>query len=217
MSDKERILLTIIRELQTMLVLARGAYQLDFHDRSAGREYVHFEHREYDKIKPGDLVICQTSGIHDFTVGFVVDKFDPDWHGLLLREIGTERTCRMSNERYYCIVGLSEHDLWEGGKHQFDLKVKKAFWKTNEDWYRFGGLRFNDDGTATMTVREKFGGCCTNGDESVPFEVTMPWNKRTSVKKIVEALIAGGVGTRKFERRRPTGKPAGSLIAMEAT
>jgi len=38
MSDKERILLTIIRELQTMLVLARGAYQLDFHDRSAGRD-----------------------------------------------------------------------------------------------------------------------------------------------------------------------------------
>jgi hypothetical protein len=196
--DKERILTHIIRELLSTQIM-KMPWNMDYSD-GRGRTYVHFVSGE-EAVQPGDLVICFTSGIHDFTISWVVEKLA--YSEYLLREIGSNRTCRMGNESVYIIRGLTEPWTWEGDKYDLYRKVWKAFWKAGDDWYRFGGLTFNDQGEAVMTVREKFGGMLSvsSGQESVPFTVTMPWTKRTSVKAITKALIDGGVGTHKFERR----------------
>ncbi len=205
--DRERILVHIIRELLTTQIL-RMPWNTNYRDATlSNREYVHFVSGD-EAVKPGDLVICNTSGVHDFTIAWMVEKLA--YSEFLLREIGSERTCRMSNESVWIIRGLTEPWTWEGDKYQFYKKVWNAFWKAGDDWYRFGGLAFNENNDAVMTVREKFGGALSlsSGEESVPFTVTMPWSKRTSVKAITAALIAGGVGTRKFERRPKAEQPS---------
>lgn len=204
--DKERLLVYLITELCSTQLMT-GGFRRDWKRVGNDSEYVHFEFTDYEDLKVGDLVCCQTSGIHAFTIGYIVAKTDPDWHGCTIREIGSSRTCNISNESFYAIRGLDEPWTWEGDDYQFYCKVVKAFWKTGDDWYRFGGLKFNDDGTATMTVREKFGGALGTDQESVPFDVTTKWAPKMSIKSIVQVLKDGGVGTRKFERR-PTGKPA---------
>jgi hypothetical protein len=198
--DKERLLVHIIRELLSTQIM-KMPWNMNYSRIGGGGDYVHFAIGD-EAVQPGDLVICNTSGVHDFTIAWVVEKLA--YAEFLLREIGSQRTCRMGNESVYIIRGLTEPWTWEGERYEFYRKVWKAFWKAGDDWYRFGGLAFNEAGEAVMTVREKFGGMLSSrsGEESVPFTVTMPWDKRTSIRAIAAALVAGGVGTRKFERRK---------------
>lgn len=201
MTNKERILMKIIQELRFSQTLApavgfRG-YDKENWIGSDGREYVHFGSYVQDKeLRVDDLVLCATSGMgnpHEFTVGFIHEIVG--FGDCVIREIGTDRLCRISNEQFIPIKGLKDYQLWEKDKYEFSVKVHKAFAKGDEDWYRYGGLDFEDD-EAIIWIREKFGGLTK---PSKPFAAKMKWNKKTTIKAILGAMKEAGYGTRKFD------------------
>lgn len=164
----------------------------------------------------GSLVVCQTSGIHDWTVAFVADICGKDacGHIVLLREIGSNRTCRMGNESYYTIHGLCESDLLEGQKYQFYRLCHLTIGRLGDDWRRFSHIEFMDDTLARVFIREKFGGG-QPGSESQPFPIEIVWNrKRLSQKTLFVELEAGGYSTREFVRT-PKAESHGSVTMIE--
>lgn len=214
MNDKERILMTIIDELNSASVLApRDAKQRGWEIGDAayvddsGHEYVHFAPWIGDEdIRPGELVWARTGSIGDFKIGFVVRRLGCG--RFLIREIGSNRTCDYSNERFIPIRGLSKIDLLEGDKYQFYLKVLKAFARGDDLWHRYGGVEI-EDGKAVIWVRERYGGLKT---PTKPYPVTMTWTPKTSIKAILDALRDGGYGTRKFEPVTPPEESPDSAV-----
>ena len=191
MDDKTRILTTIIKELYFSQNRGMAAKKLN------GEDHVHFSNPYDYEAKVGDLVFCVGSGIHDWTVGFVDSIYEN--HHFVIKEIGTDRLCNVSNESFSKIKGLNYETLLLGNERKFRTKVLKAFGRGDEYWYRYGGVRF-DKNHAVIIIREAFGGMRKSDDEeSTPFEVEMKWDSRTSIKKILETMIEQGYGTKKFE------------------
>ena len=199
MTDKERMLTYLLAWL------ARPDYRAS-RDRQLDKGGPWLDWRD-DEIRRGDLVICRTSwgrGVHPFVVGYVVDVYSRS--DVLLRELGGRRLCRMSNEGFYTVRGMSDRDLelLPGRWYRLYRKVLKAFRRGGSWSHLFGGLDFNDDGTATIWVREKWGGRGKdeNGQptRSKPYPVTMRWNSRTTIKAILAAMQEAGYDEREFER-----------------
>lgn len=190
-TDRERILTTLVRELHTTAILAPHAspWHESSYQRRSGGVYVHFAH--YRRPVPGDLVMGQSGNVNGWKIAWYVHDI-PD--GALLREIGSDRTCRYTNESFAPIVGMCPDDLLDGDKRTMNAKVVAAFQRGGEYRYRNGGCTFEGD-EVVMCVREVF---CGIRRESHPFYVRMKWNKRTTIKAILEALRAGGYGTRDF-------------------
>lgn len=168
--------------------------------------YVPVHIAKYREPVPGDLVL-----------GFCIRKADPfclSWlvrrlgdSEYLLREIGTQRTARYWNVQFNAVVGLPPSILLEGDRRGFYWNVMTVM-SREADWaYRFGGVDFDGE-RATIWIREVFNGRDVDGTESKPFGVEMPWSKRTTRKAILAALLAGGLNTRKFERKPADGKSA---------
>lgn len=187
MDDKTRILTLLVRELASTSVLATIP---DVGWSKPVRVAL------LRKPQKGDLVVCATSPLSHWTVA-VVHEARSDQE-CVLREIGSERLCRMGNERFYVLANVAPADLFEGKQQEFHLKVRKAFDHGN-GLHVFGGLEF-DGGTAAVTVRERFGGLIA-GKESVPYVLQIPWRDRPSIKKIVKSLLDAGWMTREFELR----------------
>ncbi len=222
MTDKERILTHLVNGLASAQLLARGRryYQEDF-ERRPGKPaegyYVHVAF--YREPVPGDLVLCQTSGTHPWTVAWFVEWQAKDRGLALLREIGSERLCNMGNESFKPIVGMQPLDLLEGEQRQFYHRVLRAFGRGNEYAYRFGGLDFPEKRLARIWIREVFGGHLHGSNqESVPFSVEIAFDRRApGVKRILEAMRAAGYGTRAFDRRpvEPPPTEPQRVIAVE--
>lgn len=194
LSDRERILMYIVDQLSATLLLApacRGYRKEDFTSPSLG-EMCHFAH--YDKPQPGDLVLAKTGGIGEFKIGWFVESRQGNFGGAVIREIGSDLLCNYDNESFVPIRGLHKSMLYEGEQRAMYQKVLRAFRKGDEYLYRFGGLDFYGEEIA-ITVREVFGGLGGNSD---PFDVRMKWNKRTSVKRILQTMREQGYGTRSF-------------------
>lgn len=196
MNDKERILTTILDQFYyTQTLCFHSPKENDF-IKSGGDTYVHFGAYDDRKIKVGDLVMGKTGKVHDFKIGFVheiLSKFE-----MVIREIGSNKLCNYSNESFTRIVGLKPSDLYEKGQYGFYQKVLKAFTRGNEYSYRYGGLEFLGDNIAKIWIREAFGGF---GEcKSCPFSFKIEWNKRTTIKEILNLMIENGYGTKKFER-----------------
>jgi len=197
MTDKERILLTIIRQLSSTetLVMDRPWNPKKYEG------HVHFAPwlaSNDNEIKPGMLVMCETGGIHDWTIGYTIEPLNDNFGGWLIREIGSQRTCRVSNERFTPIVGLRATDLLEGKEREFYHKVCRAFHKGDEYIYRFGGVDMLPNRRARIWIREAFGGLNHN---SIPFSFEMNWTPKTSIKAILKAMIDTGYGTREFDHK----------------
>jgi hypothetical protein len=200
-NDKERILMEVISGLRTAQSLApRDAKSKEWtigdaaYDNGSGGQYVHFAPWAGDEdLKPGELVMCQTGQIDDFKIGFIVRRVE--YGRCIIREIGSDRLCDYSNEMFTPIRGLTATQLLEGEQYKFYLKVRKAFERGDEFWHRFGGVDIQD-GAAVIWVRERYGGLKT---PSRPFSVDVTWTPKTTIKAILEALRAGGYGTRVFE------------------
>lgn len=213
--DKLRLLTTIISRLCFRAAIwhpEREASETGVYTKARD---VHSQD-ENRKLKVGMLVVCQTSGIHDWTVAFVEEVFATGAYGpdVMLREIGSNRLCRMGNESYYSIHGLSESDLFEGEKRKFFHLVVRTIGRLGDDWRRYGGLEFVDDKMCRVMIREKFGGM-SNEFDSVPFSIEIRWNRsRLSMRQLMKELEAGGYSTKEFGRV-PRAKPAGSTTFME--
>lgn len=209
MTDRERILTEIVRQLATTQLLAKGVPRFSeeaFRDRlPSGSEslYVHFAY--WEKPKAGDLVLAMTGGIGEWTVAWYVEQLPPNVGGAVVREIGTGRLCNYRNEDFVPIVGLHKSQLLEGEQNEFVNKVHAAFARGDEYTYRYGGVDF-EGGGARIWIREVFGGGLSGGG-SKPFSFVMPFTKKTSVKAILKAMRDNGYGTRKFERVDHLEKP----------
>lgn len=202
MTDKERILMTLISELRTTSVLARPGpanwSSEGFRDIHGGSSYyVHFAPWLQKELKPGMLVICDTSMVSDWQISYLVQPLDEyGTHYWLLREIGTSRLCRMSNESFTPIIGMRREDLWEGCEYLFSLKVKKAFNKENSWFARYGGIDFHEGRRATVWVREAFGGL---SKPSKPYPVEIAWTPHMTIKRISAIMHEAGFPERRFE------------------
>lgn len=209
-TDKERILSIIIREF-----LSTYGYKLKVNEHINGKERfknfwggydVHFA--TYKKPVIGDLIICNTSGHHPFEIGYVENIICDD--EIYIRKIGSEEIGRVYNDSFIPIEGLKETDLLEGIQYEFYCKILKAFNKmhnmknqkdTNYYKYRFKNITFGNDRKsrkAIISIRSHSWNVPL-GKKSIPFDIEIEFNNKTSIKKIIELLIEGGCGTREFE------------------
>jgi len=195
LTDRERVLLAIIRGLETTMVLGRPDGHGGWCDHDGGPR-AHFGMRE---PKPGDVVLCKTQREHSvWEVAYYVEPI-PD--GALLRAIGDDRLCRMTNECFAPLVGMRENETLDGADARFVLLARKAFGVIDSYVCRYGGVHFGEPGHATVYAREAFDGML-RGYHSVPIAVPMEYGKRTTLRSIVAALRAAGVGPEtKFGRR----------------
>jgi hypothetical protein len=199
-NDKERILMNIINRLYSTMVLApnpKGFSRKDFIDRWSSGEHLYVHIARYQDPKPGDLVLCKTMNVNDWKIGWYVQCVG--YSEAMIREIGTQRICHVSNEDFAPIVGMPYDEILEGDEYVFYRKVLKAFYRGYEFNYRFGGVTF-DGRDATIWVREAFGGLGDLHHQSKPFPVPIHWNKKTTIKSILQTMRDHGYGTRKFER-----------------
>lgn len=188
LSDRERVLLHIIRELYSgSLLLRRGA---------------RFGTSDKADLRPGDLVLGVTASLrayHPWSVSEIVRPLDGALGGYLVRDIVTGETCDYSNEMFVRIDGLDRSDevFLCGEQRALYEKVRAAFRRSGSDEYRYGGLHFDGPRNARIVVRCKFGGWRI-GEEAIPFEIPLTFNKRTSIAAILRAMIAGGFGTHEW-------------------
>lgn len=202
MTDKERILFNIIKRLAATYSTAL--------EWGKEKEYgVYFASWDIGlcsegRLKPGMLVLCQTSPTSDWTIGYLVEKITGGFSRWIVKEIDSERLCDIGNEQFLPIKGLSVEELLTGDDYKFLVKIKKAFRRGREDWYRFGGIEIIKKKIWKIIIREKFGGCCGPDMESIPFSLEIKWNKETTIKYILQEMIKAGYGSKKFERKIKT-------------
>lgn len=189
LQDKCRILSTCVSDLVGNMIVT--------HWRESGNNYGARPNFNRPFII-GDLVLCSTSGgrqYHDWIVGWVKEIHSSN--ECLIREIGSDRLCKVSNEQFYIIEGLSDLEKLEGDQYKFYRKVVTAINKYGDDWRRFSDIKFNED-QVTVSLREKFNGLQRNKVQ-VPFEITFKWNPKMTYKKIATILEENGWFTKPFE------------------
>lgn len=208
MTDKERILMVLARNLASTLVcgpvLHRGAdCEEDFCAPVGGmRPYVHFA--TYRKPVVGELVLCARDRTeHDFTISWLVEGGQDG--NALLREIGSNRLCQMYNNSYWPIVGMWPDDLLEGEQRSMRGKVIKAIRKSDDGYiHLFSRIEFPAKRVARVWIRERFGG---HGQPSQPYAIEFAFTGRMTIKAILTALVAGGYGTKSFRSEANPDQP----------
>lgn len=202
-NDRERVLCNIAA------LLARELAHLQL--LPAVREYMESPHSlssivckmgtfRKEPFEKGALVLCQTStGVqqHPFLISLVEKQgIENDARGLVLRAIGRNDLCNYGNESFVEIIGIPERMMWTGEKRKFALKIEKVMRKISVYAHRYRGLVFVGDWEADVYVGEAFGGLET---PTKPYAIRVAFNKKTTLKKIREDLLAGGYGTREFD------------------
>jgi hypothetical protein len=195
LSDRERILTTLVSSLSTTMLLRPNGrvHDADSFSDGSGGHYVHFAY--YRRPVKGDLVIGKTGRIDQWKVGFYEEHKDPSVGLHVIRDINTGQLCDYGNEEFVPIVGMHYTDMLVGDERGLYDKVLSAFREGDEYMYRYGGFKV-DGGRAVIRVREAFGGM--GGKQSVPFEIAIDWTPETTVEEILAAMRAGGYGTKSF-------------------
>jgi len=167
--DKERILFHIISRIYPK-------YILDFPKEDSLDK---FEKSQFKNIKVGDLILACTSGLHNFTVGFADTIINES--NIILREIGSQRTCNISNEMFYKIPFelLGKYELFEGVQYKTYIKVQKAI--SNLDYCtRFHSMDFNDN-KCIVNLRQMF-----SNEITQTFEFA--YSSKTTIKEITRIV-----------------------------
>ena len=204
MTDKERILMNLVGDLISAQIMRfitdgqnerHGPLDYDLKIKSGLRK---------DHIKKGDLVYCTTSGrfnAHPWVVAWVEEVTNPNGGELLLREIGSNRLCKMGNEGFY-VLDFSARPVQyylEGERHKLYHKIRKAFERHGDYSHVFGGMAFDDENSiVTVTVRQR------HGFDTVPYDIQLKlpkWGKRVSIKKLAEMMEAEGWNKREFDKK----------------
>jgi hypothetical protein len=165
MTDKERILTYLFRKFY-----AQENKSKNWHD-----------------IKVGDLVVAQTSGVHDWTVGYVVKVIRAGGiihSGAAIREIGGNRVCNITNEEFYKVETNGEPMLLEGQEYKTYRKVVKAVNKL--DYFTaFHSIKF-DNRLCTVFLRERL-------TEGISNQFQFNHSSKTTIKEIVEVANKKGI------------------------
>ena len=210
MSDRERLLLTILSHL--------GPYTEGPFTQS--RIEPIGAHWISEDPQPGDLVQCLTQYRSTWSWAWLEDHGDyiNDKHCwaqgdvsktqgryaacFLLREIGGNRVIHMGNERLNVLRGIPKSEMLEGHQFKFYVKVQKAFWKL--DAYsecKIAGIDFTtrDAKRATIGVRPHIfsaprPGNPPDGQRWVqrPITFEMDFNPRTTIRQITERIRSTG-------------------------
>lgn len=191
MTDKERILSVIVRDLYSTQILGPGkkfATKVDYGTN------VHFAN--YRKPVKGDLVLATSGQTNPWTIAWYESGSSSTADHVVL-EIGTHRPCNYGNVTFVPIVGVYKDELLDGDKRRFYVKVLKAFRKADDYIHLFGGLDFDGE-EAVIHVREWMGGM---HQTSTPYSIRMKWSESITVAKIVKAMIAGGYGKTSFRQQ----------------
>ena len=171
MSDKERILMTIINRFIPYL-------SISYDSTEPLAESSIFN---TTKLKNGDLVVAQTAiHINPFCVGYVEDVNEKDGY-VLIREIGSTKLCKYYNESFICLnKDKLGYEILEGTQYITYQKVLKAFDYTGY-YVRFMSISF-DKNICTVKAREAY-----ENDEI--FSISFKYNSKTSIKSIADMLI----------------------------
>lgn len=168
MTDKERILMTIITRIIPGLTYSCYSYE----DRE---KYVKSYMLDTDGLKNGDLVFANTSIYpNDFVVGFINDlKSDC----VVIREIGSDRLCNYYNESFTKInKDKLGYEILEGVQYKTYQKVLKAFNKYASYATKFKSISF-DANACTVQSRLMF-------SDEIKFEVKFKYDSKTTIKSI---------------------------------
>lgn len=122
MTDKERILTTLFRSIY-MKTLYDSNYSMEKY-RAMQPSFL-TPNTDKNALQPGDLVVGMTGDISDFTVGYIVEVYGPD--NVLIRGIGSDQTCRYSNEHFMRVdKSILGYEILEGLQYQTYQKVRMA-------------------------------------------------------------------------------------------
>lgn len=185
MTDKERILTYILSRISHTAVRYSDGYTSKIDNDDV---YFQYPKDNANGLKINDIVLCQTSGIHDFTIGYVVSI--DGYSEITIRDIASERICKIGNDSFLVLKNLSEEQLLYGDKWIMRNKIMKAFAKGDEWLYRYGGVIFEFD-IVHIKIRERL--ALKNRE---PFIVSMRWDRTTTIKSILQAMRDGGYGTK---------------------
>lgn len=144
--------------------------------------------------QPGDLVMCLSNTDHEWGISYYV-RAEGGEH--LLREIGSERLCRMENESVARIVGLRPSRTWDGLRWEFHEKTVQACYRLDDYTHLFESMEFAEDSrSATVFIRRRF------GSELHPYALEgIKFKKGISIRAIERQLEAAGFGKKEFTPR----------------
>lgn len=187
MTDRERALITIIRQLYGGNIPHWFNSAEKRKTPICGSLDAGFDPtREAQK---GDLVLCSSNCNHFAGVAIYVEPME-GYEKALLRSLGSDDLMEMENEKFIPIVGvdLTRPEFYYGEQRGMYEKVLKAFNKGDEWAYKFGGLVFDNDKVAINVRPHIFLG------EKPPITVAMDWSKKTTIKQILNAMVEAGYG-----------------------
>ncbi len=167
LSDKERMLLYLVGRLGLEVAFINGR-------RISDPEGFHVS---LDKAKPGEIAIAGSS-FHEpnpFVVAKIVHANpNSEW---LVQELGSNRTCKYTNETFYPIRNLPPGIFLMGKERKFYELVRKAFRKV---FFRFNSLDFSGE-TAILIYRP--------GSFSKNYRcLKLNWHKIRSIKTLCALL-----------------------------
>lgn len=155
------------------------------------------------KPKPGDVVLCKTGHVGPWKVAYFVEDCGGNAGGhYLLREIGTDKLCRMGNESLNTLIGVPPNLLLDG------LRKKIYRWATNEAFFyrynkktdyfiRCGGAEFIEEDVIRVWVRPHIFVMEKRLEDgstlhAQPWSFDVQFSKKTRLKDIVGAMLAAG-------------------------
>ena len=113
-----------------------------------------------------------------FIVGYVQEVRDDC---VVIREIGSDKTCNYYNERFLKIdKAILGYEVLEGEEYRVYKKVLTAFSESDPYSLKFRSIRF-DGKTCTITGRTMF------QDDAV-LEASFRYNSKTTIKSIRELI-----------------------------
>ena len=155
-------------------------------------------------LEEGDIVRCETNRKHPWSISqFVkINSEDGGYFGskeYLCREIGGDKLCRIHNESLSVLRFISKPLLYSGKEKQvYDWGHKAFTHRYNPDADRLkrcGGVEVKPQEVIIYSRAHIFAQERTKGDKTLyaqPRKFVVPWNKKTRLKDIIEAIRAQG-------------------------
>lgn len=168
MTDKERILMTIITRIIPGLMYCGNSYE-------KRDKYVKSYMLDLNGLENGDLVFANTSIYpNDFIVGFI-HEIKPDC--IVIREIGSDRLCNYYNETFTKINKDNlGYEILEGVQYKTYHKVLKAFSDYTGYATRFKSISF-DGNMCIVQSRIMF-------SDEAKYEIKFKYDSKTTIKSI---------------------------------
>ena len=195
-------MIEIIKELSSSSVLHMGGARIEQYGigEEAWRKFnggvaTHFAiYADGKDLREGELVLCQTMQTNQWSVGFVASAYDPQRAECLIREIGSDKLCHVSNERFIPIRGSFYGRSWmlEGEQRKFYEETQKASRILDGYIHVFTHVTFDGD-AAFIHVRRRHGGIAgSDGMFDLPYKIQVDDWRGMKAERIAEIMDAAG-------------------------